>query len=556
MMNVLNRIAPLPAQKLLLGISLFFWCGVMHLYWPNNGGSGLSLPLNITSWIYAVVLSASVLMLVPRQRWRITVPAAGFTVGAFILTLLCLLTPDVWQAEALLVAGALLGGVSVYLVTLQIPLTANTLTALLALLWGACVIECLAFVYQYWHLPGVEYWEFAWRRGTRPYGIFQQVNLMASFTACGVLLSAPLFLRLHRGYRIAIGIGLIMMGFVLHESQSQTGYLSLVVGEVLLLLLVFPAQRRTLLLLLLPLALGMATGAAARHFLSVVTVDHLTTSQVRWTVLKTSLALFAERPWMGWGVGSFAAVFLERAGPLGLGSISHPHNELVLWLVEGGLVGLAGALCFIAGGLWLWLHGNCWRRACLVAALPVVIHMLTEYPVRQSTPHWLLLILLLRCADSARTGIRLALTSTSLIRAAGFISLLTVAPLLLLTLHTQQQLTLAERQSTQWHLAEPLPVGGWLLTSRYRFDVQMGYLQRYQRTRDVRWLEAVRRWAPDYVRVHPDPNVSFTQILLALQQRDLVEAHRLATHFCLIYPNDRRIPWLQDARRPFNKIME
>ena len=553
-MNVLNRIAPLPAQKLLLGISLFFWCGAMHLYWPNNGGSGLSLPLNITSWIYAVVLAASVLMLVPRQRWLITVPAAGFTVGAFILTLLCLLTPDVWQAEALLVAGALLGGVSVYLVTLQIPLTANTLTALLALLWGACVIECLAFVYQYWHLPGVEYWEFAWWRGTRPYGIFQQVNLIASFTACGVLLSAPLFLRLHRGYRIAIGIGLVMMGFVLHESQSQTGYLSLVVGEVLLLA-VFPAQRRTL-LLLLPLALGVAIGATARHFLSVVTVDHLTTSQVRWTVLKTSLALFAERPWMGWGVGSFAAVFLERAGPLGLGSISHPHNELVLWLVEGGLVGLAGALCFIAGGLWLWLHGNCWRRACLVAALPVVIHVLTEYPVRQSTPHWLLLILLLRCADSARTGIRLALTSTSLIRAAGFISLLTVAPLLLLTLHTQQQLTLAERQSTQWQLAEPLPVGGWLLTSRYRFDVQMGYLQRYQRTRDARWLEAVRRWAPDYVRVHPDPNVSFTHILLALQQRDLVEAHRLATRFCLIYPNDRRIPWLQDARRPFNKIME
>ena len=128
--------------------------------------------------------------------------------------------------------------------------------------------------------------------------------------------------------------------------------------------------------------------------------------------------------------------------------------------------------------------------------------------------------------------------------------------MLLLTLHTQQQLTLAERQSSQWHLAESLPVGGWLLTSRYRFDVQMGYLQRYQRTRDARWLEAVRRWAPDYVRVHPDPNVSFTQILLALQQRDLVEAHRLATRFCLIYPNDRRIPWLQDARRPFNKIME
>ena len=85
------------------------------------------------------------------------------------------------------------------------------------------MIECLVFVYQYWHLPGVDYWEFAWRRGTRPYGIFQQVNLLASFTACGVLLSATLFLRLRDGYRIVIGVGLVMMGFVLHESQSQTG---------------------------------------------------------------------------------------------------------------------------------------------------------------------------------------------------------------------------------------------------------------------------------------------------------------------------------------------
>lgn len=554
-MNALNRIAPLPAQKLLLIVSLFFWCGVMHLYWSNNGGSGLSLPLNITSWSYAAVLVASTAMVLPHRRWRITVPATGFTLGALILTLLCLLTPGVWRSEALLVMGALLGGVVVYLVTLQIPLTVNVRTALLALLWGACVIECLAFVYQYWHFPGVDYWEFAWRRGTRPYGIFQQVNLLASFTACGVLLSALLVLRLGGRYRIVCGIALVMMGFVLHESQSQTGYLSLAVGEVLLLA-VFPAQRRTLLLLLLPLALGMAAGAAARHFLSVATVDHLTTSHVRWTVLKTSLALFAERPWMGWGVGSFAAVFLERAGPLGLSSISHPHNELVLWLVEGGLVGLVGALCFIAGGLWLWLHGNRWRRACLVAALPVVIHMLTEYPVRQSTPHWLLLILLLRCADSALKGASLTRLATLLIRVLAFISFLVVTPLLLLTLQTQQQLTLAERQSTQWQLAESLPVGGWLLATRYRFDLQMGYLQRYQRTRDVRWLALVRRWAPDYVRVHPDPNISFTQILLALQQHDLVEAQRLATRFYLIYPNDRRISWLQDARRPFNQKME
>lgn len=554
-MNTLNRIAPLSAQRFLLAASLLFWCGGMHLYWPNNGGSGLSLPLNIVAWIYAVVLVGSASVLLPRRRWRLTLPAVGFMAGALILTLLCLLTPVVWKTEALLVAGALLGGTLLYLAVLQIPLTVNMLTALLALLWSACLLECFAFIYQYLHLPGVGYWEFAWWRSTRPYGIFQQVNLMASFTACGVLLSALLFLRIHGRARIAIGFACVLMGFVLHECQSQTGYLSLAVGEVLLLA-IFPSQRRTLLRLLVLVAAGMAMGEVTRHFLSVATVDHLTSSHVRWSVLKTSLALFVERPWMGWGVGSFAAVFLERAGRFGLSSMSHPHNELMLWMVEGGLVGLAGAVCFIAGGFWLWISGNHWRRACLAAALPVVIHMLTEYPVRQSTPHWLLLILLLRCADSAVSRRRLALPATDFVRVVAFIAALTLTPLLLLTLQTQQRLTAAERQSEQWRLAESLPVGGWLLATRYRFDVEMGYLQRYQRTQDALWLVPVRRWAPEYVRVHPDPNISFTQILLALQQHDMSSARRLAARFYLEYPNDRRIPWLQDARRPFNQKME
>ncbi len=58
---------------------------------------------------------------------------------------------------------------------------------------------------------------------------------MASFTASGTLLSATLALRTGARCRIAIGAGMLLMGFVLHESQSQTGYLSLFIGWFLLL---------------------------------------------------------------------------------------------------------------------------------------------------------------------------------------------------------------------------------------------------------------------------------------------------------------------------------
>lgn len=535
----------------MLGLSMAFWGIILHFYWPNNGGSGLSLPLNILAWLYAGLVLGGASVLLPRRRWHITMPLQLIIVGTILLTLLCVLTPEIWRPEALLVAGAIAGGALFYLVLLQIPLTGKALTTLLIILWAACLLECGVFLIQYLHLPLAQFWEFPWRRGTRPYGIFQQVNLIASFTASGTLISAILALRTGTRCRIAIGAGMLLMGFVIHESQSQTGYLSLFIGWSLLLC-AFPARRQLAGLLLL-LVLGIALGECARRLLSVATIDHLTSARTRWEVLRYCWVLMKQNPWTGSGVGSFPTLFLTHFGHTGLSRIAHPHNELVLWLVEGGIAGLVGMVCFIAGGLRLWLAGNVWRRACLVAGVPVLIHMLTEYPVWQSTPHWLLLILLMRCADRPVKSRRLTRSATATIRVAIVLLALVLIPLLAKTLHIQQQLTAVERQGEQWRLQDPVPPGGWLLASRYRFDIHMGYLQRYQQTKNEQWLIAFRRWASGYVDVHPDPNVSFTCILIALHQQDFAIAHRLAKRFYLEYPNDRRIPWLQDPRRPFNQ---
>ncbi len=119
---------------------------------------------------------------------------------------------------------------------------------------------------------------------------------------------------------------------------------------------------------------------------------------------------------------------------------------------------------------------------------------------------------------------------------------LIVIPLLGKTLHIQQQLTAIERQGEQWRLQAQVPPGGWLLRSRYQFDIHMGYLQRYQQTKDERWLNAFRHWASRYVRVHPDPNVSFTRILIAQHQHDFALARHLAHRFYLEYPKTAASP--------------
>ena len=141
--------------------------------------------------------------------------------GTFLLTLLCLLTPAIWRSEAILVAGAITGGALFYLVLLQIPLTGKVFTQLLTILWGASLLECGVFTLQYLHLPLAQFWEFPWWRDARPYGIFQQVNLMASFTASGTLLSATLALRTGARCRIAIGAGMLLMGLCCMKASPR-----------------------------------------------------------------------------------------------------------------------------------------------------------------------------------------------------------------------------------------------------------------------------------------------------------------------------------------------
>ncbi len=328
------------------------------------------------------------------------------------------------------------------------------------------------------------------------------------------------------------------------------------VGEVLLLAVFFLRSAVRCCYSLLPLAIGMIAGALARHFLSVVTINHLTTSRVRWTVLKASLALFAERPWTGWGVGSFAAVFLERAGPLGLSSISHPHNELALWLVEGGLVGLLGALCFMASGLWLWLYGNRWHRACPVAALPVVIHMLTEYPVRQSTPHWLLLIFVasLRRLPAkrgpaaahpgvavARCGIDRGCCHHSIVVSHAAYATATDAGGATINTVASGRISPCGRLAACHSL--PVLMSRWGIYNDINIPVMSVGWQPFAAGRLTMCVFNRTRMSP-------------SRRSCWRYSSETAEAHRLATRFCLVYPNDRRIPWLQDARRPFNQIME
>jgi O-antigen polymerase len=539
------------AYRLFILLSILFWCGTLHVYGMNNGGSGLELPVNIGAWLYAcgvlLIIGAS-----SGRNWAFTRSAQLFCVGAALLVLLCLLTPAIWRSVALMRAAGIVGGLLFYLLLFRLPLEGRGRRTVLTILWLAVNIECLAFLAQYLRLATL-LWEFPWWRYARPYGIFQQVNVMADFTACGVLLSMLLFFCSGPWLRRGVIVALVLQGFVISECQSQTGYLGVAVGWGLLLL-VFPDRRRQLTRLLLLLSGGVLIGVLVRHLFMLPFVDHDESVYTRWVVLVNAWRMFLLNPWRGWGVGSFGWHYLRLFGGEFVTNMSHPHNEILLWMVEGGITGLVAVMMLLSGGLLLWLKGNAWRRATMVTALPVVIHMLTEYPLYLSTPHWLLLLTVLRCADKS-AGRRLAVNAISKLASGATVLLaLAAVPLLVSTLVMQRHLTRVERNMQQQSLTLPVPPAAWLLYDRYRFDASMGSLLRYQTSGDVRWLRQFSDWSGDAMRVHPDPNVAFVRIRIALAGGDRTAAQRLLRTFAWYYPHDERLPWLRRRIARLNPI--
>ncbi len=176
---------------------------------------------------------------------------------------------------------------------------------------------------------------------------------------------------------------------------------------MLLFLFFAKYHRKYIFYSLISIVIGLIIGYGIKigFNISDFSESKLQTSHIRWVLWQHSLYLFSENILFGTGVGSFESVFLERFGGGLLGTservISHPHNEILRWMVEGGVVGIAAILLVIIGSGYL-LYSSLKIKIIimfLVIALPIVFHMMTEFPLWLSIPHGVVLILLIRCAD-------------------------------------------------------------------------------------------------------------------------------------------------------------
>ncbi|HBX59986.1 MAG TPA: hypothetical protein DEG65_07490, partial [Methylophaga sp.] len=111
-----------------------------------------------------------------------------------------------------------------------------------------------------------------------------------------------------------------------------------------------------------------------------------------------------EAPIRGHGIGSFlekfglaSSAFYQQHPTANMpGYIAHPHNELLQWAIEGGLLALLGILIAMFSVLWfVFKHKHQRILAYLALLLPITFHTQVEHPFYLSSFHWFIWLTLL-----------------------------------------------------------------------------------------------------------------------------------------------------------------
>lgn len=511
-----------------------FWLTGSLLFIPNSGGYGLSLPQNCFSWAMmgGLIFAVSLSQIWKKQPWIITLALRWFAGGIVILALPLLYTRPEWLFNGGLYWAGAAVGLLFYLSCVQLKLSRNGVYTLIFLWLLACMAHALLILLQ---LTPAGSW-IAWPvSNNRPYGVFQQVNLLATFLACGIGLALFLFLvpenRKNRWRMLFSALALFIFPCVLMLIQSRIGWLSSIITVMIMLILMgsVSAKYQSVILLLC----GIATGWWIRSYTLIGDISHSDSDGARLEMIGTAWEMLKQRPWTGWGAGGFEYTFqffrvLQGKSTEGVGVAVHPHNEFLFWGVEGGAIALSGLLLIILGGINIVIPAwNRYRRAknplslalCIIT-LPVLFHTQTEYPFGLSALHFALCLLLLSQADKLSD---MSAESIPVSRPVGnalsiIMAMISVIVIVWMCSAFWLGLILTDIERRGMQDIRPLvSVPDVVLITQYErseFDRNLNRLMHYNQTRDPTLLTYYRVWAEKYLKTHTDKNVYLSLVMI------------------------------------------
>jgi O-antigen polymerase len=527
---------------------------------PNIGGGGLRMPYTYPIWIAALAViatgvflfSSSSRIVLPRYwLWLLALPGGLLISGLFAE----MLRPVEWAVRLAFVFGGFLFLFSVF----QYRLDRRGIESVLFLLAFAGLLHTGVAYIQLFGSDLLHGWIPPSRNKTE--GIFQQYNLLASLAATS--LAIAIYLTTTSGfrsrpllYKLFLYANVLFQPAIILASGSRTGLLGLLVGVALLIVSryrILLRRKKNLLILSTALLLGLVYGSYlsdnAKRVQEKVSRDGYQES--RMVVFHLTWELVKEKPLFGHGIGSFPKVFHEKRiqfqkehpeAHSTIGMYGHPHNEVLYWLVEVGIVSVLGMLLFSAVTLWQLIKLGWQRGGAYVAMMaPITMHTLLELPFYLSSFHWFVWLLLLYLIHSHFTiayAARLSLAAKRLVPAATLGVAVLVAIFLFSTLQslrgmtkfvlrTDGNLAMVESASKNPLLSEL----AMLFTLRYLLysDINAG---------TSKYVDTFISWAGQYAKEMPEPDVLSDLALAHSYRNDPENAERIIDRAVSIYPKN------------------
>jgi len=528
--------------------------GGMHFTMDHPGGYGLYLPFNTVGWMF---ISA----LIGIGFWQIAISEkiifSRFHIFCWIgFGLMCL--PLLYQnnENSGLVLHRFLGlggGFLLYLSFQQFHFNSKDRNWFLYIILGGILIQDIYGLSQ--HFLPLESW-FG-HSVDKPFGVLMQKNVMAIFLVTGATISLFLLMKdeainesnIKKWFIYSIPF---LTSILYLPLQSRAGHLAFPLAIGLVSILGYKKKKQLLTWLGFAI-IGFLIGAKAPYFKrSEGEIIHST--DVRKILYQLSYELCRENLIIGVGYGNFFSSFRhhyaqrksEDSPVLSFtGNADHPHNETLLWMVEGGIAPLIGLL-IIAGGflimIWRAKSPEAWATAGLI--IPILIHTQVELPFYLSLIHWFLFIFLLYCIDEDFGEWQVKKMSWKIFpRVVAVIIPGIIIPYMVTALQTGFVITKFERTGLK---DASLLLSAWnpkSLHKKYDTIVMTLRLNIARKTKNSEGFQDYIQWAEKYVKHSPYPFIYYDLAIAYEAIGDREKAWEVYNTAKYLFPN---VPWQEN----------
>ncbi|MDT8311808.1 MAG: O-antigen ligase family protein, partial [Methylophaga sp.] len=330
-------------------------------YHPNLGGEGLRIPHNITIWLVATLFIAyschKILKarqyVIPKYFWLIAAFPVLATLSGFIAGVE---QPLKWLFRLLFIWG----GLAFLFALFQAWLSQARIDRLLYLVVLSALTFAIVGIMQIWLKLDMPYLLPKNPDGI-PSSFFQQINNQATYQVTAIFIAIYLSMRpwLRSGHfikRITLLVAVLLAAYIVAISGSRIGALTLIISMLVVLPVIWRNWRRHRLVLgvLAAVVIGVFAGnltGSDKLVDKTIAMQSGYSADARLSIYSISLGLIAKSPIVGHGIGSFLPkwqfakpdFYTDHPGAkLPKELLSHPHNELMLWLVEGGVFAFIG----------------------------------------------------------------------------------------------------------------------------------------------------------------------------------------------------------------------